>query len=87
MTPAQRIMWRKLGEILDVLPASDECTELLRLWYRLAGAKASSDDWQRATEILEKLDPLIVGAAVCVKTDNQSVELTQRATAILETTH
>jgi hypothetical protein len=38
---------------------------------------------QRATELLQKLEPLVLGSGVCLKTENQSVELSQRAAAVL----
>jgi hypothetical protein len=83
MTVEQRKLWGKLGEILDALPASDEYNELLRLWYRIGGTNGQSSDWAHAAELLEQLDLLVLGAAVCM-TDNQSdLKLTARAASVL----
>jgi len=83
MTPEQRRLWRKLGDILDSLPASDDHNELTRLWYRLGGEQSNAADWQRASELLERLDPLVLGSLLCLKTENASVELRERAVAVL----
>jgi hypothetical protein len=84
MTSEQRVLHSKLRRILDTLPPNDDRDELIKVWYRLAGARDHEQvnaDWQRAIELLERIDPLYLGAALA--TQNPESRLAQHARAIL----